>query len=46
MERLHFILLPMVHERPVQDWFLKIAFVSDVSVCVCVCVPAPEAINN
>ena len=38
--------------RPARAWFLRIAFVREVSmrVCVCVwmcvCVSAPEAMNN
>ena len=34
--------------RPARAWFLKIAFVWEVSMCVCVwmCVSAPEAMNN
>ena len=38
--------------RPARTWFLRIAFVREVSmrVCVCVwmcvCVSAPEAMNN
>ena len=53
-------LSPVVHllnqaragRRPARAWFLRIAFVREVSmrVCVCVwmcvCVSAPEAMNN
>ena len=34
--------------RPARAWFLRIAFVREVSmrVWMCVCVSAPEAMNN
>ena len=46
----HFLNQARAGRRPARAWFLRIAFVREVSmrVCVCVdvCVSAPEAMNN